>query len=64
MSEKHDGWVIKNLMWRNPFYLMWTFSTTRKEAIQEIEENWNTNYSARRRNGELLAVKVKLVEVV
>ena len=64
MAKKYDGWVIKSLVWRTPFYLMWTFRATRKEAIQEVEESWHTiSYSTRRKRGELLAVKVKLVEV-
>lgn len=61
--DKYGGWVIKNRTWRNPFYLTWTFHTTRKETIQELEESWHTNYSTRRKKGDLRAVKVKLVEV-
>ena len=61
--DKYDGWVIKNLMWRVPFYLTWTLRTTRKETIRELEKSWGDDYSIRRKKGELRAVKVKLVEV-
>ena len=65
MSKKYDGWVIKiKVLGKYPdIYLMWTFNTHRKRAIHTLEENWHTNYSTRRRRGELKAVKVKLVEV-
>ena len=61
--KDYDGWIIKNIAWRNPFYLLWTFAPTRKEAIQEFEETWEADYSTRRRRGEVRAVKVKLMEV-
>ena len=63
MAKKYDGWVIKSLVWRTPFYLLWTFRTTRTEAMRELEESWEVSYSKRRRRGEIMAVKVKLVEV-
>ncbi|GAF77215.1 unnamed protein product [marine sediment metagenome] len=61
--KKYDGWIIKHLTSESWIYLFWTFKTTRKEAIQEFEENWHTVYSIRRNLKMCKAVKIKLVEV-
>lgn len=62
MSREYDGWVIK-IMGDHPLYLMWTFHTTRKRTIRELEENWHTVYSKWRGRNGIKAVKIRIVEV-
>ncbi len=59
MAEKYDGWVVISFYTKTPTLLPWTFSLTRKGAIQ----NWGIGWEKGRKAGWQKVVKVKLVEV-
>lgn len=62
--KKYDGWVIKSYNARNPWLLLWTFGTTRKEVIENFEEAWEGEvWKKHRRTGQYKIVKVKFMEV-
>ena len=57
MSEKYDGWIVKN-KWGS--LLKWTFADTRRETIAKTNRGMGWDYF--KRIGCKI-VKVRLVEV-
>ena len=64
MSKKHDGWVIKSFMGRNPWLIYGFFEETRSKVIERYDDMFGVGcWKAQRKRGALKIVKVKLVEV-
>ena len=62
--EKYDGWIIQSFHAREPWFMIWTFASTRKEVIEKFEEAWGKGlWKKYRRRGFHEIVKVKFVEV-
>jgi hypothetical protein len=64
MAE-YDGWTIKNVSVRHPFFCIGYFRPTKKEVIELFDKNWNEKGAWKReiRKGRFIFVKVKFVEV-
>jgi len=61
MSEKHDGWTVKNMAFG--FLISGYFYPTKKEVIDDIEKTTGWSWPEKRRHGTFKIIKVKLVEV-
>lgn len=60
---KYDGWIIKGL-WGEQHLMLTTFHALRTKAIEKYEGGNKGMYKHYRRKGDVLAVKVRLTEVV
>ena len=65
MSEKYDGWCLKNCETRKPYLLEYFFASLRKDVVDRIDKRVGEGYKLWRKRvgGNYKIVKVKLVEV-
>lgn len=61
--NKYDGWIIKGL-WGEQHLMLNTFHALRTCSIKKYEDGNKGMYRHYRRKGDVLAVKVRLTEVV
>lgn len=66
MSEKYDGWCLKCIDARKPYFLTPFFARLRRDVVDLIEERVYEGYEQwwkDKGRGHYKIVKVKLVEV-